>query len=402
MAIREMLVGLGVGMGLAYYLDPVRGRRRRAGVRDKIYHWMLQADSAIDVVSRDLSHRAQGLACEFRARMADEEGLPDSKLEARVRSALGRSSSHPSAIEVRSNQGIVALRGPILASDVPGVLAAVGSVRGVKEVQNQLDVHDRAGDVPGLQGVGRTHSAYAKTNWPPSSRFLAGALGTALMANCSANFNLRNALLGTLGFGLFLRGATNMEIGRAAGLGPMRRGIDLQKTININAPVEKVYETWTHYDNFPHFMRNVIEIKDAGYERSQWTVKGPMGTKIHWTAVVTRREPNRLFAWRTLPGSTIAHSGVIHFDRNPEGGTRVHVQMTYNPPAGMGGHLIASLFGADPKHEMDQDLLRMKSFIETGRQPHDAAHREGQAVEAMQPAEISSIEQGTSPGNCPT
>ena len=34
---------------------------------------------------------------------------------------------------------------------------------------------------------------------------------------------------------------------------------------------------------------------------------------------------------------------------------------------------IAALFGADPKSEMDSDLLRMKTIIETGRVPHDAA-----------------------------
>jgi len=34
---------------------------------------------------------------------------------------------------------------------------------------------------------------------------------------------------------------------------------------------------------------------------------------------------------------------------------------------------VAALFGADPKSEMDSDLLRMKTIIETGRVPHDAA-----------------------------
>jgi hypothetical protein len=34
---------------------------------------------------------------------------------------------------------------------------------------------------------------------------------------------------------------------------------------------------------------------------------------------------------------------------------------------------VASIFGADPKSEMDADLLRMKSMIETGHPPHDAA-----------------------------
>jgi uncharacterized membrane protein len=41
--------------------------------------------------------------------------------------------------------------------------------------------------------------------------------------------------------------------------------------------------------------------------------------------------------------------------------------MTYKPPAGLLGHYVSSLFGADPKSEMDQDLARLKSLIETGK-----------------------------------
>jgi uncharacterized membrane protein len=47
--------------------------------------------------------------------------------------------------------------------------------------------------------------------------------------------------------------------------------------------------------------------------------------------------------------------------------------MSYNPPAGVVGHAVASLFGRDPKQDLDADLMRMKSFIETGVAPHDAA-----------------------------
>ncbi|MGQ0547505.1 MAG: hypothetical protein ACT4P3_19600 [Betaproteobacteria bacterium] len=47
----------------------------------------------------------------------------------------------------------------------------------------------------------------------------------------------------------------------------------------------------------------------------------------------------------------------------------------YVPPAGALGHAVAALFGADPKSEMDADLMRMKTMLETGRPPHDAARR---------------------------
>jgi uncharacterized membrane protein len=56
--------------------------------------------------------------------------------------------------------------------------------------------------------------------------------------------------------------------------------------------------------------------------------------------------------------------------------------MSYNPPAGVLGHAIAELFGVDPKHEMDDDLMRMKSFIETGVHPHDAAQHSHTMIQA--------------------
>jgi uncharacterized membrane protein len=62
----------------------------------------------------------------------------------------------------------------------------------------------------------------------------------------------------------------------------------------------------------------------------------------------------------------------VHFE--PSGsGTRVTVHMEYSPPAGALGHALASLFNGNPKRQMDEDLMRMKEFIETGVPPHDAA-----------------------------
>lgn len=47
--------------------------------------------------------------------------------------------------------------------------------------------------------------------------------------------------------------------------------------------------------------------------------------------------------------------------------------MAYNPVAGVLGHLVASLFGVDPRRQLDEDLLRLKSLIETGNLPAKAA-----------------------------
>lgn len=97
-----------------------------------------------------------------------------------------------------------------------------------------------------------------------------------------------------------------------------------------------------------------------------------MGVPVTWDAELTRYEPPKLIAWRSLPGATIANAGSIRFEEVRDG-TRVDIRLAYRPPAGALGHLAAKLFGADPKNEMDADLARVKRSLETGRPPHDAA-----------------------------
>ena len=40
--------------------------------------------------------------------------------------------------------------------------------------------------------------------------------------------------------------------------------------------------------------------------------------------------------------------------------------MQYNPPAGMLGAAVASLFGEEPGQQMQEDLRRLKQYLETG------------------------------------
>jgi uncharacterized membrane protein len=182
-----------------------------------------------------------------------------------------------------------------------------------------------------------------------------------------------------IGAALLLRGLTNMEVKRLTGIDAGRRAVEVQKTINVAAPIEWVYQLWTNYENFPRFMSNVREVRDTGNGLSHWVISGPAGVSIEWDAVVTRKIPNEIFAWKSIEGASVENSGLVRFDRNEDGSTRVQVRLSYNPPAGAIGHTVAKLFGADPKTQMDDDLMRMKSFIETGVQPADATDR-GQRI----------------------
>jgi len=78
--------------------------------------------------------------------------------------------------------------------------------------------------------------------------------------------------------------------------------------------------------------------------------------------------------WHTVGEPDVGNVGRIRFEPDG-GGTRIHVQMRYMPPGGAIGHAVARFFGADPKTEMDDDLSRMKSAIETGNPRPDVSWR---------------------------
>jgi uncharacterized membrane protein len=365
---------LALGAGLMYLLDPERGRRRRGLIRDKLIHSTHQTGTAARKTGRYMRGQARGMVAGARSRLRNEQ-VSDGQLEGRVCSIIGRVVSHPGSIQVLVNNGVVMLRGPILADEVDDVLYTVCCVRGVEQVRDELEPHRRPGDVPGLQGHShRPHQfGLMQHSWSPTARLLMGVAGGTVACYGACRRDAAGVMLGLAGLGVLVRSLTNMDASRLTGIGAGRRAVEVQKTININAPVEKVFDFWTHYGNFPHFMSNVREVRDHGNGRSHWVVAGPAGIPVSWEAEITQYEPNRILAWKSIERSIVENAGIIHFQPNDRGGTRVHIQLAYNPPGGALGHALARVFGADPKSEMDSDLVRVKTMLETGHPPHDAA-----------------------------
>ena len=149
-------------------------------------------------------------------------------------------------------------------------------------------------------------------------------------------------------------------------------GVEASQTIEINASPEQVFELWSNYENFPHFMANVEEVRPLDGNRSHWIVKGPAGARVEFDSVLVESERPRVLAWRSEPGSQVQNEGMVRLVPSAVG-TRATVRMSYQPPGGALGHAAASLLGRNPNQELADDLQRMKSFIETGIPAGDAA-----------------------------
>ena len=367
----------GVGAASMYLLDPTWGARRRGIFRDKLVRGVTKSSDGVAAAARDMSHRLEGLLAETRARLGGEV-LSDDVLVARVRSALGRSCSHPHAIEVTAQDGRVTLGGLVLRAEARDVVSSVLAVRGVFELIDQLDVHDRPGNIPALQGgTSRMQQGrWLQRNWSPTMRVLTGGTGAALLGYCVARRDGSTTWLGFIGTGLLIRAAANMDVSRLTGIGAGRRAVEVQKTISIKAPVGDVFRFFTRYHEFPKYTTYVREVRLTQLEgQSHWVMQLPGGVPLQFDAIETRRVEDELLAWRSVEGSPVQHAGLIQFQRNADGSTRVHVRFSYNPPAGAIGHAIATLIGTDAKSLLDEEFVRMKTTLETGRRPHDAAQR---------------------------
>lgn len=148
------LAGCGVGALTMYLLDPVRGARRRAEIRDKFVHAGRIVVDRADKQSRNLVNHVKGALYETRAKFRQER-VPDEVLIERVRAQLGHAVSHPGSLEVRVQDGCVIITGPVLRGERKKMEDRLRDTRGVCDFVLEVMEHEGHEGIPGLQRESR-------------------------------------------------------------------------------------------------------------------------------------------------------------------------------------------------------------------------------------------------------
>lgn len=151
-AILAIVGAAAAGALTMYYFDPQLGRHRRALVRDKTVSTYHDVGDFARKRTRRAGDRLRGLGHALRPSTAPSD---DHTLHERIRAKLGRMVTHPRAVHVEVDEGRVRLTGHILIDEVDRLIAMVSAMKGVDTVDNQLEVHEDAGNIPALQGEGR-------------------------------------------------------------------------------------------------------------------------------------------------------------------------------------------------------------------------------------------------------
>jgi uncharacterized protein YndB with AHSA1/START domain len=128
--------------------------------------------------------------------------------------------------------------------------------------------------------------------------------------------------------------------------------------IDIDLPVRTVYDQWTQFEDFPLFMKHVVDVRQVDDTHLQWKAK-ISGVTREWGSEITEQTPDQRIAWTATDGTR--NAGVVTFHALSDDRTRVVLQLEADPQgfvekvADWGGYI---------SDRSKKDLEAFKDFIE--------------------------------------
>jgi len=136
----------------------------------------------------------------------------------------------------------------------------------------------------------------------------------------------------------------------------------VEKTIEVNSPLSKVYNQWTQFESFPEFMQGVEEVQQLDDKRLRWKAQ-IAGKQEEWTSEIYEQVPDQKIAWRSIEGAK--NSGIVKFKALGADRTEITLRMEYEPEGIIekAGDMLGVVTG-----RVEGDLQRFKQFIEQHRE----------------------------------
>jgi len=126
--------------------------------------------------------------------------------------------------------------------------------------------------------------------------------------------------------------------------------------------VNRAYEAWTQWEEWPKFMHRVLEASLDEDENGKIQVREKIWLWTRqWEGEITDRRKNDRIAWKTVSG--MQHSGVVSFHKLDTNLTRVMVDMDF-VPNGLFEKMASGMRFV--KRAAQADLARFKAYVEFG------------------------------------
>src|SRR6185436_4979756 len=102
----------------------------------------------------------------------------------------------------------------------------------------------------------------------------------------------------------------------------------IEKSIEVNVPVETAYTQWMQFEEFPRFMDGVKEVTKIDDDHLHWKVE-IAGMEKEWDTQFIEQTLDRRIAW-TSPSGAI-NSETVTFHRLSPDKSKIELQVAYDP-----------------------------------------------------------------------
>ena len=133
----------------------------------------------------------------------------------------------------------------------------------------------------------------------------------------------------------------------------------VEKSIEVEVPIQTAYNQWTQFEEFPRFMEGVKEVKQLDDKRLHWKAE-IAGVEREWDARITEQKPEERVAWATEDGEA-DNAGVVTFHKLDENRTKIMLQLEFQPDDIV--EQVGDKLGFVSRRAAG-DLERFKNFIE--------------------------------------
>ncbi len=133
----------------------------------------------------------------------------------------------------------------------------------------------------------------------------------------------------------------------------------IEKSIDVRIPVRTVYNQWTQFEEFPHFMEGIAYVHQLDDKRLHWKAN-IAGKDEEWDATIVDQIPDKRISWRSTTGTS--NAGAVTFTSIDTSTTRVSLRMDYEPEGFV--EAVGDTLGFVSRR-VQGDLERFKKFIES-------------------------------------
>ncbi|GAA5028800.1 SRPBCC family protein [Streptomyces siamensis] len=133
----------------------------------------------------------------------------------------------------------------------------------------------------------------------------------------------------------------------------------VKEAVDVEVPVHTAYNQWTQFEEFPHFMEGVEEVRQLDDRHNHWITRIG-GVRREFDTEIVDQLPDDRITWRTVDDGT-QQRGSVRFQRLDDTHTRVELTMDVEP-SGLAEKGVDALGFIDRR--VKGDLHRFKDYIE--------------------------------------